>query len=71
MNDPCPIGLVILPIKATKKKKKQLMEVVLFCRAFICTRVLNGSSNGAIEVLTAERLRVRRRIQRKDYEDRN
>jgi hypothetical protein len=63
--------LIVLRIKATKKKNEQFMEAIISCRIFICPRALNGSSNGAIEVLTAERLRFRRQAQRKGYEDRN
>jgi hypothetical protein len=71
INDPCPIGLIILRIKSTKKKNDQFMEAIISRRTFICPRALNGGSNGAIEVLTAERLRFRRQAQRKGYEDRN
>jgi hypothetical protein len=63
--------LIILRIKATKKKNDQFMEAVVSCRPFICPRARNGSGNGPIEVLTAERLRVRGQAQRKRYEDRN
>jgi len=63
--------LIILLIKATKKKSEQFMEAIISRRTFICPRALNGSSNGAIEVLTVERLRFRRQAQRKGYEDRH
>ena len=60
INDPCPVGLIILRIKATNKENDQFMEVIVSARTSVCPRVLNGSSNGAIEVLAAERLRLRR-----------
>jgi hypothetical protein len=63
--------LIILRIKTTKKKNEQFMEAIISRRTFICPRALNGSSNGAIEVLTAEQLRFRRQARRKGYEDRN
>jgi hypothetical protein len=71
INDPCPIGLIILRIKATNKKNDQFMEAIISRHTFICPRALDGGSNGAIKVLTAERLRFRRQAQRKGYEDRN
>jgi hypothetical protein len=63
--------LVILRNKATNKKNAQFVEAILSCRTFICPRVRNGSSNGAIEVFTAERLCPRRQAQQKEHEDRN
>jgi hypothetical protein len=60
-----------LRIKATNKKNHQFVEAVVSCRSFICPRARNGSGDGAIEVLTVERLRFRRQAQRKGYEDRN
>ena len=62
-TDPCPIGLIILPIKATNKKNDQFFEAIS-CRTSICPRGLNFSSNGAIDAPTAERLRFRRQGQR-------
>jgi hypothetical protein len=63
--------LIILRIEATKKKNDQFMEAIISRLTFIGPRALDGSSNGAIEVLTAERLRFRRQAQRKGYKDRN
>jgi hypothetical protein len=63
--------LIILRIKATKKKNEQFMEAIIARRTIICPRALNGGSNGAIEVLAVKRLRFCREAQRKGYEDRN
>jgi len=59
-----------LRIKAANKKNDQFVEVISR-RTFICPRALNGGSDGAIEVLTAERFRVRGQAQRNGDEDRN
>jgi hypothetical protein len=71
INDPCPIGFVILRIQATNKKNDQFMEVIICCRTSPCARILDGRSNGTIEVLTAERFRFRRQAERNGCEDRN
>jgi hypothetical protein len=63
--------LIVLFIKTTKKKNDQFMEAVISRRVIACSRPLNGSSNGAIEVLAVERLRFCREAQRKSHEDRN
>jgi hypothetical protein len=71
INDPCPIGLVILRIQATNKKDDQFMEAIIVGRTSAGPRVLNGGGNGAIEVLMAERFRYGGQAQRNGCEDRH
>ena len=71
VNNPCPVGLVVLRTKATDKEKGEFIEAVLPSRAFIRARGRNGGGHGTVEVVTVDRLRPRRQAQRKEYEDRD
>ena len=71
ISDPCPVGLVILRNETIDKEKGQFS--ILRCRS--CLQALTRCSDGAIEILTIERLRPRwqaqqKRAQRKQCEDR-
>ena len=55
VNDPCPVGFVILCNKTTQKEMGQLGDI-LSCRSR--SLGFDGGGNGTIEVLTIERLRL-------------
>ena len=67
INDPCPVGFVILRNETTKKEMGQFGVYSCHARSL----VFNGGGNGTIKVLTIERLRPGRQPQRKEYEDGN
>jgi len=69
INDPCPVGVVILRNKTTKKEMGQFGGTIRSCRSR--SLAFNGGGNGTIKVLTIERLRPGRQPQRKQGEDCN
>ena len=68
INDPCPVGFVILRNKTTQEEMGQF-GAILSCRSR--SLGFDGGGNGTIEVLAIERLRFGGEPQRKEYEDRN
>jgi hypothetical protein len=68
INDPCPVGFVILRNKTTQEEMGQF-GAILSCRSR--SLGFDGGGNGTIEVLTIERLSLGGQPQCKEYEDRN